>query len=206
MTERTNEEWLGLLASPGPAGEGAVAELRGVIRRGLHKALRGRHGTDDAFVDDMSQEAILKVLGGMTGFRGDSKLTTWAVAVAVRVAFSELRRARWRDVSLDDLTEGGLAPPEAEDSASRGVEPEQDEVIGVMRRVIDTELTERQRFVLAAELNLVPQAEICARLGVNRNALYKLSHDARQKLKRGLLASGLTEDGVREIFGISSKK
>jgi hypothetical protein len=50
----------------------------------------------------------------------------------------------------------------------------------------------------------VPQAELAARLGLNRNALYKLGHDARQKLKRGLLAAGVTEDDVRDVFEISS--
>ena len=73
-----------------------------------------------------------------------------------------------------------------------------------MRHVIDTDLSERQRFLLVAELHGVPQAELCDRLGLSRNALYKLGHDARQKLKRGLLASGVTEDDVRQVFAITS--
>jgi RNA polymerase sigma-70 factor (ECF subfamily) len=39
-------------------------------------------------------------------------------------------------------------------------------------------------------------------MGLTRNALYKLTHDARQKLKRGLEAAGIDGDGVREAFAL----
>ena len=203
MTERTNDDWLAQLDQDGPVADGAVSDLRAVLRRGLGRALRGHPGADDAFLEDATQDAVLKVLSGRSSFRGTSKFTTWAVTVGVRVAFSELRRARWRDVSLEGLTEGGLAPtPQPSEPGSPQVE--RDELIALMRRVMDADLTERQRFVLLAELNGVPQAELCARLELNRNALYKLGHDARQKLKRGLLAAGVDEDDVREVFAIAS--
>jgi len=203
LIDRTNDDWLRGLAQGGPAGDEAIGELREVLRRGLGRALKGHHGADDAFLDDITQDAVLRVLDRLPGFRGDSKFTTWAVAIAVRVAFSELRRARWRDVSLDGLADVGLAPdPAAPPAAAARVE--RDELIALMRRVMDTDLTERQRLVLLAELDGVPQAELAARLGINRNALYKLGHDARQKLKRGLLAAGITEDDVRDVFEISS--
>jgi RNA polymerase sigma-70 factor (ECF subfamily) len=203
VTGRTNDEWLESLARAGPARDGAVAELREVLRRGLGKALRGHPGADDAFLEDITQDAVLKVLDGLPSFRGSSKFTTWAIAVAVRVAFSELRRARWRDVSLGGLTEGGLVSEPVTQPAT-AARAERDELIALMRRVMNTDLTERQRFLLVAELDGVPQAELAARLGLNRNALYKLGHDARQKLKRGLLAAGVTEDDVRGVFEISS--
>jgi RNA polymerase sigma-70 factor, ECF subfamily len=38
----------------------------------------------------------------------------------------------------------------------------------------------------------MPHAEIAIRLGTNRNALYKLSHDARKRVKAGLLEAGLS--------------
>ncbi len=49
------------------------------------------------------------MLGGLATVRGDSRFTTWAVTVAVRVAFTELRRAKWQDVSLDRLVEDAPA-------------------------------------------------------------------------------------------------
>jgi RNA polymerase sigma-70 factor (ECF subfamily) len=101
------------------------------------------------------------------------------------------------------MNETGSAPtPSLEPSSS--TQTEKDEIIALMHRVMERDLTERQRFLLVAELNGVPQAELCTRLSLNRNALYKLSHDARQKLKQGLLATGVTEDDVREVFAIAS--
>jgi RNA polymerase sigma-70 factor, ECF subfamily len=201
VTERTNEDWLRSLGGTGAADEAAVAELREVLRRGLRRALTGR-AADDGFIEDMTQEGVLKVLGGLTTFRGDSRFTTWAITVAVRVAFTELRRARWRDVSLDRLVEDAparlpTAPPA--DASSRDA---QQAVLAQMHRVLETDLTDRQRRALVAELRGMPQGEIAAQLGLTRNALYKLTHDARQNLKRGLEAAGIGGDEVRETFDL----
>ena len=55
---------------------------------------------------------------------------------------------------------------------------------------------------LGLELPGMPQGEIAAQMGLTRNALYKLTHDARKNLKRGLEAAGIGEDEVRETFGL----
>ena len=202
MTERTNEDWLRALGGTGAADEAAVAELREVLRRGLRRALTGRAAADDGFLEDMTQEGVLKALGGLTTFRGDSRFTTWAITVAVRVAFTELRRARWRDVSLDRLLEdtpARLPPAPPADGSSQAA---RQAVLAEMHRVVETDLTDRQRQALVAELRGMPQGEIAAQMGLTRNALYKLTHDARQKLKRGLEAAGIGGDEVREAFDL----
>lgn len=202
MTERTNDVWLQSLGGSGAADEETVAELREVLRRGLRRALAGRAAADDGFIEDMAQEGTLKVLGGLATFRGDSRFTTWAITVAVRVAFTELRRARWRDVSLDRLVEDAparqpTAPPD--DSSPQDARPK---ILATMYQVLETGLTDRQRHALVAELRGMPQAEIAAQMGLTRNALYKLTHDARQNLKRGLEAAGIDGDEVRETFNL----
>lgn len=200
MIERTNEDWLRSLG--GTADEAAVAELREVLRRGLGRALSGRAGADDGFLEDVTQEGVLKVLAGLTSFRGDCRFTTWAVTVAVRVAFTELRRARWRDVSLDQLVERAparLPPAPPADGSSQDA---REAVLAEMHRVLETGLTDRQRLALVAELRGMPQAEIAAQMGLTRNALYKLTHDARQSLKRGLEAAGIDGDEVRAAFDL----
>jgi RNA polymerase sigma-70 factor (ECF subfamily) len=202
VTERTNEDWLRALGGAGADDEAAVFDLREVLRRGLRRALTGRAAADDGFIEDMTQEGVLKVLGGLTTFRGDSRFTTWAITVTVRVAFTELRRARWRDVSLDRLVEDGparlpTAPPA--DVPSQDARPA---ILAEMHRVVETDLTDRQRQALVAELRGMPQAEIAAQMGLTRNALYKLTHDARQNLKRGLEAAGIDGDEVRKAFDL----
>jgi RNA polymerase sigma-70 factor (ECF subfamily) len=66
--------------------------------------------------------------------------------------------------------------------------------------VIDEELTEKQRAVLYAELRGMPHAEIAAQLGMKRNALYKLAHDARKRVKAALQAAGISEADVLWAF------
>ncbi|WP_437571678.1 sigma-70 family RNA polymerase sigma factor [Sorangium sp. So ce542] len=203
MSERTNEEWLRLLGEPEAQASAAVAELRHVVRGGLQRALAGRAGVGDAVIDDLTQDATLKVLGALGSFRGASRFTTWAIAISIRVALTELRRARWKDVSLDQLTEGAGEPiPIAAPDASAHVARER--MIAALYQVLDTELTDRQRRALVAELRGMPQVEIAEQLGTTRNALYKLTHDARLKLRGGLAAAGFGEDDVREAFDIPS--
>ena len=71
---------------------------------GLRKVL-GRHG-GEAFAEDVAQEALLRILDSPQSFAGRSRFTTWAMAIAVRVGISELRRKRFQDVSLEQVTGG----------------------------------------------------------------------------------------------------
>jgi RNA polymerase sigma-70 factor (ECF subfamily) len=49
---------------------------------------------DQARIDDGTQEAILAVAGGISGFRGDSSFLTWLDRVAVNAALAMKRRAQ----------------------------------------------------------------------------------------------------------------
>ena len=78
--------------------------------------------------------------------------------------------------------------------------PERHDLIEAMHRVIGTELTEKQRTVLLAEIKGMAQVEIARQMGCTLNALYKLSHDARRRLKRGLAQAGLTTQEFANAF------
>src|SRR3990170_8448976 len=101
---RTNQDWLQALREP--ASPEALEDLRAVLMRGLRAALAARvNGDVDALAEDFAQEALLKILASLETFRGESRFTTWAQRIAVHVAFSELRRRRWKDVPLQTLIE-----------------------------------------------------------------------------------------------------
>ena len=111
----------------------------------------------------------------------------------MNVALTELKRRRWRDVSLQDL----FAQREAADRgpAAPQLTPEelalQDMVLGELRRMVDEVLTDRQReAVVAVLLEGMPISEVASRMGTNQNALYKLLHDARRTLKRQMQGLG----------------
>jgi RNA polymerase sigma-70 factor (ECF subfamily) len=77
----------------------------------------------------------------------------------------------------------------------------QNTVLTELRRMIDEDLTDRQReAVVAVILEGMPIAEVARRMGTNQNALYKLLHDARKKLKRRMEAAGLSAKEVLAVF------
>src|SRR5215212_10640144 len=201
MQERTNEQWLSELRGPDP--NEALADLYEVLVRGLRAALGGRADGVDANVGDFAQEALIKIMSNLDSFRGESRFTTWAKKIAMNVAFTELKRRRWRDVSLEDL----FAQREAADRgpADTQLTPEQlafqNMVLGELRRMADEELTDRQReAVVAVILEGMPISEVARRMDTNQNALYKLLHDARRKLKRRMEAAGFSPQEVLAAF------
>jgi RNA polymerase sigma-70 factor, ECF subfamily len=201
MELRTNEQWLAELRGPNP--NEALSDLYDLLVRGLRAALGGRAGVADANIEDFAQEALLKITDNLDSFRGESRFTTWAKKIAMNVALTELKRRRWRDVSLQDLLAGrtatgrGLADPQST--------PEQiafqNMVFAELRGIIDKELTDRQReAVVAVILEGMPIAEVARRMGTNQNALYKLLYDARKKLKLRMEAVGLPPQEVLAAF------
>ena len=203
MSERTNQEWLAELRSP--QRDEALDDLRQILVRGLRYALAKRYDVPEADLEDFAQEALLKILAGLDSFRGDSRFTTWAHKIAINVAFTELRRRRWKNVSLQDLTaqyDDAFTPAllTDPDPSPEGMTTQQ-LLMEEVERVIAEELTERQRQALVAiVIGGMPPAEVARRMGSNRNAIYKLVHDARQKLKRRLLASGLSVEEILAAF------
>jgi RNA polymerase sigma-70 factor, ECF subfamily len=73
-------------------------------------------------------------------------------------------------------------------------------VLGKLKELIDSELTHKQWTALTAELGGVPLPQLAEKLGTNTNSIYKLLHDARKKPRRGLEASGITIEDVREAW------
>ena len=216
MSDRTNEEWLADLSSDGQQRALALEDLRVRLERGLYYYLRNdrsdlsSRSTEDIrqMAQDFTQEALLKVLDKYESFRGESKFTTWATKVAARVAISELRRVRYKNYSLDHLTSSGETMPVMSSLAimpENNPRPEsyaeQQEIISVINEAFDAVLTEKQKIALKAYImDDVPVEEIAHRLNTNRNALYKLVHDARVKLKKHMEQQGLSLDYVLELF------
>jgi RNA polymerase sigma-70 factor, ECF subfamily len=201
VKERTNEQWLAELRGPKP-GE-ALADLYDLLVRGLRAAFGGYGGGIEANFGDFAQEALIKITGNLDSFRGESRFTTWAQKIAMNVALTELKRRRWHDVSLQDLfarREGADRGPADPHLTSEQLTL-QNTVLGELRRMIDEDLTDRQReAVVAVILEEMPISEVARRMGTNQNALYKLLHDARRRLKRQMEAAGLSAKEVLAVF------
>ncbi len=199
LKERSNDEWLA--AMRGPKRDEALAELRAVLVRGLRGALGGQANRVEPSVEDFAQEALIKILGSLDSFRGECRFTTWAQKICVRTAFAEMRRSRWRDVSLEEA----MSQPEESTPVDPQLDPEraatQTMIMAEFRRFIDEELTDRQRTALLAALGGMPLEAVADRMNTNRNALYKLLHDARKRLRRRMSAEMLSPQDVLGAFG-----
>ena len=200
---RSNEDWLRALRREGPEQSTALEALREYLLRALPGALAGYGRIPDHLIEDVAQEAMVRVLGQLDRFEGRSRFTTWATTIAVRLALTELRRRRWQDVSLEDVS-GGDEETFSREATTGWDDPEQHaaraDVLRALREALARDLTERQRIAIVAELRGMPQEEIGRRLGSTRNAIYKLGHDARKKLKLGLEASGFDAEQIRAAF------
>jgi len=210
MEERSNAEWIADLKSEGAQKEAALADLRAIIASGLPFALSNYLSPDNPQFESLSEEVIqdtlLRVLDYQDTFEGRSRFTTWVHKIAVRIALTELRRRRWRDFSLDSLveeTDEGISFPSLmiDPSPTPDALTQQSDMLGRIGRLINEELTEKQRqAMVATAIEGVPLEEVARRMDMKRNALYKLLHDARLRLKKRMANEGLTTEDIWSSF------
>lgn len=210
---RTNQDWIAALSDPNEGQAAALNELRELLLRAAlytlvtHlddlKAMSERDRM--ALAEDCAQEALQTVLDKLPEFRGESKFTTWAYKFGVNVALTRARRERWRNISLESISEQDplewIQWKEATQITDSETASLQEEVSAVIREVVRSELTARQRQVLKwVVFDDVPMDVVVERLETNRNAVYKMLHDARLKIKRQLAARGYALDEIFELF------
>ncbi len=206
---RSNEQWVADLRAEGPRREAALADLSLVVANGLRRGLLGQVDTSapefESLADDFAQEALLKVLDNLDSFAGRSLFTTWANKIALNIGLTELRRKRWRDSSLEQLTQADDGDYTPGYMADLSPQPEQlterRELLAYISRLIGEELTDKQRTALTAVVvQGKPLSEVAYMMDSNQNAIYKLLFDARQRLRRRMAEDGLTPDDILASF------
>ena len=211
LHSRDNETWLRDLHASDPQRESALADLRSILLRVLPNALSNWLSRDtghfDAFLEDVIQETLPRVLDHLDSFEGRSQFTTWVYKIAIRIALNELRHRKWKEISLDGLEESD-DPSEmpSERFASDDPHPEtvieRKQAVNLIEQIIAEELTPRQRTVMdAIGIKGVSMDEIAIRMGTNRNAIYKMLHDTRLRLKRRLKREGFDPEELLALFG-----
>lgn len=213
MRSYSNEQWLQALRQPGERQKEALEELRDYLLRAVLVYLRIQRsdlaGLSAAelqqFAEDMTQEALFDIQDKLDTFRGESKFTTWAYRFVINRAASELRRSRYSDLSLDYLLESEETPfawlLRDEGDLDPELAAERADLLLRLANIMRATLTERQyRAVLAVHLRGLPIEEVAAQMDTNRNSLYKLLYDARQKIKAQLEAEHLTQGDILALF------
>ncbi len=208
---RDNKTWLADLHASGEQRDAALADLHTTLLRVLPGALARwlslETGHFDAFLEDVIQETLMRVLDRLDTFEGRSQFTTWVYKIAIRIALNELRHRKWKEVSLEGLEESD-EPDEmpSERFASSDAHPElaleRKDAMALVKQIFDEELTPRQRAaMMAVSVKGVPMDEVARRMGTNRNALYKMLHDARLRLKGRLEREGFHPEELLNMFG-----
>ncbi len=100
MMARSNEEWLTLLKPE--TRDVALAELGGLLQRGLRRGLIRYPWVDEAAIACFVEQALLEIPKVLDTFTGQSRFTTWAQKIAVHIALREIRKQR---------IQGGDMPP-----------------------------------------------------------------------------------------------
>ena len=207
MVQRTNDEWVSDLRAGDERQSLALEDLRAIILRGLPYALSGKLPSTSpvllALTEEVAQETLLRVLAHLNTFEGRSKFTTWVQKIAVRQALGELRHRRWGEVPLPEMqSEGETTPRDIPDTQP---DPEtialRNDMIQRVNRIINEELTAKQRQVVNfIAIQGLPIETTARQMNMKPNAIYKLLHDARVRLKRRLEDEGLTPAQVLSFF------
>jgi RNA polymerase sigma-70 factor (ECF subfamily) len=209
---KTNEEWLRALKADGIEQEDALKDLRATILRALRAHLAKNSGYRSAFnseearqiAEDCAQQTLLTVQQKIDTFKGESRFTTWAISIAIRILLGELRRRRWKLVSLES-SHGSVDLSESPAQSLPCLDPElalqQDQIWNIFAEIIEKELTLKQRSVLVAVVfEGMPLDLLADSIGTNRDNVYKILHDARKMLKKCLSRRGLTQEEILRIF------
>lgn len=197
----TDKELFEAIRMQTPLRDAAISQLREILVRGVTKALSGKYGRSIA-VEDIAQDALLTILRSIEQFQGVSKFVTWSMTIAIRIGMSDLRRRYHAEQSLEafDTDNGNKIEIVATDGEKPDLAQSKLELIQLLETLINERLTEKQRTVIRASLDGFSSDGIANVMKMNRNAVYKLQHDARVKLKHGLEESGYTADDCISLF------
>lgn len=174
---------------------GEEAALRLMMRRHNQALFRTARAIlrDDAEAEDAVQEAYLKAIRGIGGFRSDAKLSTWLIRITVNEALARLRRVR-RTAEVIPLAgdlNGGADVQEPMDTKAET--PEEQTLRAEARRIMESKIDAlpeafRTVFVLRAieELSVEEAASV---LGIPEATVRTRFFRARSLLRESLSRS-----------------
>ena len=164
-------------------------------------ALRMVGDPDDAA--DMTQETFIKAYRALSGFRGDSKFSSWLYRIASNVCLDFLRsRSRHPQVSLSTVDEDDRATFELPDMRQNPEEQLMKKLgMEAVRRGLE-QLPEQQRQILVLrELGGLSYAELAQTLGLEEGTVKSRIFRARKRLCALLLCDGNISEGAASVSG-----
>jgi len=142
----------------------------------------------EAEAEDVTQSIMLKVNKGLTGFRGDSAISTWIYRIATNVALDKLRQKAVQPLAEPgyDFDEQDL--PSAAQTPSVETAAIREEMSACIGEFV-ARLPENYKTVMTlSELEGFTNAEIADILGLTLDTVKIRLHRAREKLRKDLEA------------------
>jgi RNA polymerase sigma-70 factor, ECF subfamily len=204
--DTVSAEWISALSGDGNEREAGLARLHDLLVRVATREVRRREtpgGIGGPELDDLAHQAaadaMLAILAKLHTFRGESRFTTWAYRFVILEVSSKLGRHYWRQHPTASLDTEDWDRLPARFGIDPGEHAEHAEMVAALRVAINETLTAYQRrLFVAVVLNGIPLDAVVARLGLNRNAVYKAVFDARRKIRVFLVANGYLQERRRE--------
>ena len=201
VLDEVSAGWVRALSGDGAVREAALARLHGLlIRVAVHEVQRRDASSWIAGpeLDDLAHQAaadaMLAILAKLPAFRGESRFTTWAYRFVVLEVSGKLGRHYWRSHPADSLDAADWDRLPDRFGIDPGEYAERAAMVAAVRLAVEQALTPHQRRLFVAIIvNGVPLDAVVARLGTNRNAVYKVIFDARRKIRTVLAANGYLE-------------
>jgi len=184
---------LGDDALVGLARRGSPGAIRAIIQRNNQRLFRAVRSIlkDEAEAEDALQDAYVRALSNLEGFKGEAGLSTWLMRIAINEALGRLRRRREMIDIGDHETElsGGTVVP-FKTAHGDGRDPEHAAARSELRRLLEAAidaLPEPFRLVFVLHfVEQVPVAEISAQLGLPENTVKTRLFRARRHLRESL--------------------
>lgn len=157
-------------------------------RRSSVSRIRGPELEDLAH--QAAADALMRITSKIGEFRGDAQFKTWAFKFVVLEVSTKMGRHIWRDRRVTpDPDEANRVCAAVGDEPPHQVQAV--ELRTALAHAVENALTEHQRRVfVAVAIEEVPMDALVARLGINRNAIYKSMFDARRNIRSYLVENG----------------
>lgn len=175
-------------------GAGDQAAFTLLMRRHNQSLYRAARSIlkDDAEAEDAVQEAYLQAYRSMGSFRGDAKLSTWLMRIAVNEAIARTRKRTRRAevIHLEGDAVSNCEAPEATMNQATPEQPEQGAQRAETRRLLEKKIDAlpdafRAVFVLRALEDLSVE-ETATALGINEATVRSRFFRARGLLREAL--------------------
>lgn len=142
----------------------------------------------EADAEDLTQAVMLKVSEGLSGFRGDSTLSTWIYRIATNAATDRLRGKPIQTVSDSELESEDDHVPEAAQTASVEAAAIREEMSACIADFVGHLPENYKPVMILSELEGFKNDEIADILGLSLDTVKIRLHRARERLRKELQA------------------